>query len=322
MQFKKVVVGIDFSANSLAAARWIAHHFAPDAELVLTHVVPKTSVLSWSRQYTRLTLEELRVVRPQLEGGLRGLGELLGAGRTTTETLSGDPAEVLAFMAAQVGADLICVGSSPHRGGSARFGATTPHRLIARTDVPVLVTPRVPSGAPSRILVPFDDRVNGRIALQTAARLATAYEAALDALYVIETDMRHPVSSNPEVQNILSFLRAQHWAAAMIDQLAVPSARAASFVRPGDAGEQTVSHAHRSACNLIVLGTGERNSALRGDRHARHVGSTTRFVIWAAPCPVLAVPPGAVAANARVRPALGFGSPMMQLEHDDSLAEV
>lgn len=322
MQFKKVVVGIDFSANSLAAARWIAHHFAPDAELVLTHVVPKSSVLSWSRQYTRRTLEELRVVRPQLEGGLRGLGELLGAGRTTTETLSGDPAEVLASTAAQVGANLICVGSSPHRRGSARFGATTPHRLIARTDVPVLVTPRVPAGAPSRILVPFDDRANGKIALQTAARLATAYEAALDGLYVIETDMRHDGSSNPEVQNVLSFFRAQHWAAAVMDELALSSARAASFVCPGDAGEQTVSHARRSACNLIVLGTGERNSALRGDRHARHVGSTTRFVIWAAPCPVLAVPPGAVAANERVRPALGFGSPMMQLEHDDSLAEV
>jgi nucleotide-binding universal stress UspA family protein len=322
MQFRKVVVGIDFSATSLAAARWVAHYFAADAELVLTHVVAKSSLLSLSRRNAPLTLDDLRVVRPQVQGGLRGLGDLLDADRTTTETLSGDPAEVLAFTAAHIGADLICVGSSPHRRGSARFGATTPHRLIARTDVPVLVTPRVPSGAPGRILVPFDDRANGRIVLQTAARLAIAYEAALDALYVMETDVRHSDSSNPETQNLLSFFRAQRWAAAAVDDLVLPSARAASFVRPGDAGEQTVAHAHRSDCSLIVIGTGERTSALRGDNHARHVGSTTRFVIWAAPCPVLAVPPRSVANNERVRPACGFSSQMMQRERDDSLAEV
>jgi nucleotide-binding universal stress UspA family protein len=321
MEFKRIVVGIDFSANSLAAARWVAHHFAPDADLVLTHVVAKSSVLSLSERHMPRTLDELRVVTPHVQGGLQALAELLGAGPARTEILSGDPAEVLAFTAAHVGADLICVGSSAHRRGSARFGATTPHRLIARTDVPVLVAPRVPSGAPSRILVPFDDRATGKIALQTAARLATAYEASLDALYVIETDTRDAFTSNPETLNVLTFFRAQQWAAEVIDDLALPSARAVSFVRPGDAGAQTISHAHRSDCNLIVMGTGERTSAPRGCKYARHVGSTTRFVIWAAPCPVLALPPGAAAENEPVRPARGFASAMMQLERDDLLAE-
>jgi len=322
MQFNRIVVGIDFSANSLAASRWVAHHFAPDADVVLVHVVAPPDVLSLPRRYTPRTLDELRVFRPQEQGGLRGLGTLLGASRTSTETLSGDPAEVLGWVAADVGADLICVGSGPHRHGSARFGATTPHRLIARTEVPVLVTPRVPHGAPSRILVPFDDRSSGRRVLQAAARLAAAYEAALDALYVIETDTRPPASRKSEERNLQSFVRAQRRAAGVVDELQLPTGRTASFVQPGDAGEQTVSHARRSDSSLIVMGTGERTSALRGDKHARHVGSTTRFVIWAAPCPVLAVPPAVVTTTERVRPALGLGSAKEQLRHDDSLAQV
>lgn len=321
MQFNRIIVGIDFSANSLAAARWVAHHFAPDAELVLVHVVTGSDL--WlPRRHLPRTLNELRVSTPDLQGGLHGFGTLLGGRRTETEILLGDAAEVLAFAAAHTGADLICVGSSPHRRGSARFGATTPHRVIARTDVPVLVTPSVPLGAPSRILVPFDDRTGGKIVLQTAARLAAAYEAALDALYVIETDTRLAASRKSEERNHQAFVRAQRWAAGVLDELQLPTGRTASFVRPGDPGEQTVSHARRSDSSLIVMGTGERTSALRGDKHARHVGSTTRFVIWAAPCPVLAVPPGAVTTTERVRPAFGFGSPKEQLRHDDSLAQV
>jgi nucleotide-binding universal stress UspA family protein len=322
MQFKRIVVGIDFSANSLAAARWSAKQFAPDAELVIVNVVPESDASLSTRRHIPRTIDDLRVSTPHLQGGLRGLGNLLGADRTRTETLSGDPAEVLALAAALVRADLVCVGSGSHRRGSARFGATTPHRLIARADVPVLITPSVSLAAPSRILVPFDDRASRKTVLETAARLATAYEAALDALYVIETDMRRPVSTNPEVQGIVSFFRAQRAAAVLIDGLDLPEGRAASFVRPGDAGEQIVSHARRANSNLIVMGTGERAAALRGDRYARHVGSTTRFVIWAAPCSVLVIPPGTVTACQRARPARALGSPMAELERSSSLAEV
>jgi nucleotide-binding universal stress UspA family protein len=322
MQFKRVVLGIDFSETSLAASRWIAHYLAPDAELVLVHAVPPSDVLSSTRRSMPRTLAEIRLARPQLHGGLLGLGELLGHGRTSTETLSGDPAEVLAFVAEQVGADLIGVGSGPRRGGSARFGATTPNRLIARTDVPVLVAPHVSPGAPGRILVPVDDRASGRAVLRTAVRLATAYEAALDVLYVIETDLRRPVAHTAAENNTISLVHAQVRAAAMVDDLDFPPDRAGSCVRPGDAGEETVSCARRSEAGLIVMGTGERGIAVPGDKHARHVGSTTRFVIWAAPCPVLVIPPRAMVTTERVRPARGFGSAVALQERDELLAEV
>src|SRR5688500_20154594 len=53
MQFNRIVVGIDFSANSLAASRWVAHHFAPDADVVLVHVVAPPDVLSLPRSEER-----------------------------------------------------------------------------------------------------------------------------------------------------------------------------------------------------------------------------------------------------------------------------
>ena len=41
MELQRIVVGIDFSDASLAVARWVAKTLAPDAELLLVHVVPE-----------------------------------------------------------------------------------------------------------------------------------------------------------------------------------------------------------------------------------------------------------------------------------------
>ncbi|MEP7346194.1 MAG: universal stress protein, partial [Gemmatimonadaceae bacterium] len=279
------------------------------------HVLEEPEVLSFLRPHMPPIPDQPAVVSPALRGGLRGLAKLLGAGRARTEILSGDPAEVLALAAAQVGADLICVGTGPHRRGSARFGATTPHRLLARAAVPVLVAPRVQLGVPGRILVPFDHRATGTTALQTAARLAAAYEAKLDALYVIETDLPRPGRKGEGRMTDIPFADvARRWATAQVDDLGLPSHRRASFVHSGDAGQQIVAHACRCGTDLIVMGPGGNASAVPGCTEARHVGSTTRFVIWAAPCPVLALPRGSMAAAERPRPAHGFEPSLNQRE--------
>jgi hypothetical protein len=45
LELRKIVVGVDFTDASLAAARWAAAHFAPDAEIVLVHMVGSTFTL-------------------------------------------------------------------------------------------------------------------------------------------------------------------------------------------------------------------------------------------------------------------------------------
>lgn len=39
MKIRRIVVGVDFREPSVAAARWTARELAPDAEIVLLHVV-------------------------------------------------------------------------------------------------------------------------------------------------------------------------------------------------------------------------------------------------------------------------------------------
>ena len=39
MKFERVVIGIDFSERSIAAAQWVARSFVPKAELMLVHVL-------------------------------------------------------------------------------------------------------------------------------------------------------------------------------------------------------------------------------------------------------------------------------------------
>ena len=49
MKLRTVVVGVDFSAASLSAAQWVGTHLAPDAEIVLVHVLPEPEAPPSSR---------------------------------------------------------------------------------------------------------------------------------------------------------------------------------------------------------------------------------------------------------------------------------
>ena len=45
MKFERIVAGIDFSAASVTAARWVADWFAPRAEMVLAPPLPEEEML-------------------------------------------------------------------------------------------------------------------------------------------------------------------------------------------------------------------------------------------------------------------------------------
>src|SRR5688572_11930910 len=106
----RVLVGVDFEEPSLAAARWVACHFARDAQIVLVHVIPVPSGPPFLLRYLRAPGALFEQLAPPLRGGLQGLAGVLGAERTLVELRAGDPAEQLAAAAAAVGADLVCVG--------------------------------------------------------------------------------------------------------------------------------------------------------------------------------------------------------------------
>lgn len=315
MHFRRIVIGVDFGEASLAAARWIATQASADAELLLVHVDPEPGVPSYVRPHLAPGVPDAAAERgPDLGGALRSVRDLIGSRRARAAISTGAPADVLARTAEEFDADLICVGRGRVRRGSARFGATTPQRLLARSDRPVLVVPRASAGnaagAPTRVLAAIDERPGGDAVLRTALVLAAPHGAHVDAVHVVEGDLREyargvsraVAATRPRPDTAAERLRliagdalddvrlcllAREWASSRLDAAGALRHRSAPIIRLGDAGQEIVAHAHRTGAGLIVIGRGGPGA---GSPSARSSGSTARLVLWAAPCPVLVLP--------------------------------
>ena len=315
MSFQRVVIGVDFGDASLAAARWTALQLAPDAEVVLTHVLPEPVAPPYLQPRLPPAVEFSATLAPAFYGGLRGLAEMIGVRRTTIHMAAGDPADALARTAAELDADLICVGRGKRRRGAARFGATTAQRLLARTDVPTAIVPSCVRAAPERILAAVDAGAAGERVTDTACRLATRFEARVEALHVIDdalqdlvqvahevalaavgahldgqdTAERDRVAGSPADARLLRDL-ASGWVEALLVRLAHAPSRAHPVIRFGDPGQQLLARTVERGVDLVVMGRGGDEPHVPPHTGLRFVGSTTRLVAWAAPCPVLVVP--------------------------------
>ena len=311
--FRKIVVGIDFSSASLAGARWVATHLAKDAELFLVHVVPLPSTPSYLAEHVASTIHHRSTQVPSLYAALREFAELLGNKSVRVGIRTGVPSAVLARVADEVKADLICVGRGPKRRGSSRFGATTPQRLIAISAVPVLIIPQGPLTKPTRVVAAVSCRPGSEIVAATASALAAASQAELEAIHVVEADVvasagvssflhrvstvngdrsrsnGRPVGIDSLEESALQILAGRS-IAAMVGAAGGSLARE-PMIRIGDVGQELIAAARQHGDTpVIVLGRlGETVPGLYSGRQFR-CGSTTRMVVWAAPGPVLVLP--------------------------------
>jgi nucleotide-binding universal stress UspA family protein len=310
--FRKIVIGIDFSDASLAAATWAATHIASDAELLLVHVVPLPRPPIYLHERIGATVEQRSVSAPRLYTALQGFADLLGAGRVRVGVRTGVPWSALARVAGEVKADLICVGRGQKRKGSNRFGATTPQRLLGISRIPVLVIPQGVTEKPSRVFAALSARPGGERVIPVAGLLAKMWGSRLEGIHVVEPEispgsnqLRVPTAinqiDNASVQRVRrtgidaldpTAVRtlASEWAAAAISA-AGETDSTEPIIRSGDAGQELVTVAReRPGISLVVMGrTGESVSSPSLPSQFR-CGSTTRMVLWAAPGPVLIVP--------------------------------
>jgi nucleotide-binding universal stress UspA family protein len=313
MQFRKIVVGIDFSDASLAAARWVADHLAPNAELLLVHVVSLPRPPIYLYEQLAPTIDQRSTLAPRLYAALSAFGELLGNDRVRVGVRTGVAWSALARVANQVKADLICVGRGNKRKGSSRFGATTPQRLLAVAGVPVLVIPQGVATKPNRVLAALSGRPGGERVLPVAEQLASAWGASLEGIHVIEADVRRVLAASPRLlaaQQYFASASSENERRIGIDSLdeaklrelasgwlastfatAGPSVPYEGQVRIGDAGQELITTVRdKPGPAVIVLGrVGENLTGLPLQSQYR-CGSTTRMVLWAAPCPVFVVP--------------------------------
>jgi nucleotide-binding universal stress UspA family protein len=306
MSYRRIVIGVDFATASLAAVRWVASTFDRRARLLLVHVTSAPRRSAFLKHH--LPAIDVLNAAPTVYQGLRSLANLSGRNRSDVDILSGNPAEGLALAAEEFGADLICVGKSRRRRGSGRFGATTPQRVLSRTPLPVLVVSDNARAQLVSVLAAVNDDSEGAHVLQTASRLALGWNARLDALHVIEPELRaiaqeavHGANMRitasrtaahlgAATMNALNDARlcllAREWLAEQVAGLKMRKERVIPIARLGDAGEETIGHAVRSETGLIVLGRGNQRSSAG----VAALGSTTRQTMWVAPCPVLVLP--------------------------------
>jgi nucleotide-binding universal stress UspA family protein len=312
MQFKKIIFGIDFSDASLAGARWVADHLAPRADVLLLHVVSVPRPPIYLHEHIAPTIDQRSNLVPRLYTALRGFADLLGYDRVRVGIRTGVPWSVIARVADEVKADLICVGRGNKRQGSSRFGATTPQRLLGVSRVPVLVIPQGVLTKPRRVLAALSGRLGGEQVMPVAKTLAAAWDSRLEAIHVVEADVRQDsrVSIGASRSGLIGSRSADdrrsigidaldegalctlanQWIASEISESGTTATDQPS-IRIGDAGQELIASARSEpGPSMVVMGRIGETLSMPPLRAQYRCGSTTRMVLWAAPGPILVLP--------------------------------
>lgn len=298
LRVQRVLVGVDFSITSLAAARWVAKHLTADAELALAHVIALPRIPSFLRGLVREPRALLDQIAPEVNGGLTGLAAALGAGTPRTELLIGLPSERLAACAEDFRADIVVVGRTGLRAGTWKRIGSTADRLLRRVRVPVLIATGALIEPPRRILVAVDDGEIGQELLRTSLRFARRFGAELIAMHVISERVRAyavaGVASTADVGTLNTAAdaairdAAEEWLTDSLGDAGASGIGASDAarveIRMGDAGNEILAAADRLDADLIIIGSYGADAVERNG-----TGGVTRFVVRGARRSVLVV---------------------------------
>ena len=135
---RHAIVGADFSASSLEAARHAMRLLQSPAEITLAHVrpaldIPPVAVEEWQATYTRFVAESF-------DKAIATLAAPAGIS-VDTVTLAGDAAKVLLEFAAREHADLIACGSHGHGFVERLLIGSVATQLLRSANCSVLMVP-------------------------------------------------------------------------------------------------------------------------------------------------------------------------------------
>lgn len=290
-RLEKVVVGIDFSDASIAAARWTAQWFAPDAELVLVHALEMPQPPSFLRPMLADPENVLRHARAAALERLRELGHTLPSARKRVEVREGRATERIAEAAAETGADLVVVGEHGHRHGLRDALGSTAERLVHVSPAPVLLARGQADNEPRRVLVPVDESEMGDRVLEWARVLGERFGAEVMAFHVLNARLLWQlrlISSETKWRELGEDMQrgAVDWLGERVRAAGFPPDAVETRVAFGDPSHEILAAAARYGADLIVLG-----SHGAGALERVLIGSITRAVMRGASCPVLVVTP-------------------------------
>ena len=296
MKLERILVGVDFSAQSADAAEWAARVLGPKARLILAYVVEASEPAFSTTTYAPPADVTITSAFEEAERKLHELAVRLDSTRTRAVVLRGNAAQRLAEAAHDHDADVVVIGSHPVRPGLWNWLGSTAESLIARSAVPVLVASHPSSMTPDHVLAAVDDSpVAARVQDWTRflARHFTA-RATTIAVQPAATPGHVLVAAGGDLETASVVTPAggedragrggwiEREFGATFD--ATPLRGEATF---GEPGQEILAAADRHGSGLVVVGR-------RGAGRVRRAlfGSVTREVLRGAKCPVLVVTEG------------------------------
>jgi nucleotide-binding universal stress UspA family protein len=290
---KRILVGVDLSPESeLAVASAVDHARRIGAEVVLAmaDAFPleaegaSESAATAAKVYNDVIRRQLELDRGQL-GALRERWDGHGA-EISQILLDGWPDEELARRAAELGAELIVVGSHGRTGVKRLVLGSTAERVIRLAGVSVLVARgAAPSGGYRRIVVGTDFTPLAR----QAALAAIGYAGAGGRIDVVHCWSRPATAAGLDVPITLP------WGAMVTELERIGAAHVAELRRETDVpidfrvaqlapDHGLVEVAERTGADLIVVGSHGRRGVKRfllgsvAERTARHAPCSTLVV--------------------------------------------
>jgi nucleotide-binding universal stress UspA family protein len=283
-----IVVGIDFSDSSLAAARWTARHLADDATIVLAHAVCIPEPPRYLRGYYPPVQPLIDDARRGAQARLEELVASVDAGNARPEVRVGRrPYEELARLAEELRADLLVIGSRGERQGIWRLLGSTAEHAVRLSPASVLLARGLPADGVRTIVVALDESEVAPLVIQWVSLLARRFGANVVALHVVHRFLHGPtlIAASPsERQRAEEQLRrgAEQWLREQIP--ATDAERWMVDVAFGDAGLAILSAVDRYEAELLVIG---RHGARRAS--GGFLGSVAEFLLRNGTGSVLAV---------------------------------
>jgi len=289
----RVVVGIDFSSHSMAAARWTARWIPRDSELVLVHalVIPEMGSRLPKRYPPSATL--LENARAGADRRLRELSASIGFPRVWIQVGEGRPAEVIARAAREFTAEIVVVGMHGEGGRTRGYPGRTADQLVRISPVPVLLATGTLQEAPHVITVALTSSSVSPHIVEWTRRFHQRFDSRVAAIHVIGSKvLAHVLSmaavtqgSAPITQHEIDRLFAterEGWIQQLVGA-GIPPSAVTCEIAFGEVAEQVLAAAKRHAAGMIVMGShaGPVRRAL--------LGSSASAVLRHSEIPVLVV---------------------------------
>ena len=291
--FQTILCPVDFSDHSQQALAYAALLASKSkGKLVVIFVEDPMLVAAAAVAYDEKALiDKGRVeLRRLVEKTVAPYG--LRVDNVTIDVAVGRPHEEIAWTAERLKCDVIVMGAHGRTGANKLMLGSTTHRILRRSQLPVLATPPVAGGVhgPAKdwpgttVVAPVDIGTRDRGDALAAAAVARELGTKLELLHVVE-----PIASPPwlEVDADRRNLQRQRRATARLTQLqdALKGVATGVRVESGNPADEIANVAASKNVGLVVM-TRRRGQGLWGPRQ----GSISYQVLCQANTPVLALP--------------------------------